>query len=229
MLGSARSVLIKKPAPPAFPAPAAAYGFSEGSGTTTADSSGNGNTLTLASATWNPSGHTGSALSNTSDFTVGASTTSFSNLGTIFTMMTWVNPIALPNNGTGFAAGFIQTSGSTNIGIFTQRAYVTFNVLQINVRVSNNVNVVTGPALTVGVWTHVAVTYDGTTIRLYKDGSEVSFSNVSGTLSTGSPFYVAGANSDAGFGSNVTVDDVRFFNVVLTPTQIVAAMNTPVS
>src|SRR5438045_5413934 len=62
MLGSARSVLLKKPGI-TLPATLAAYSFSEGSGTTTADASGNGHALTLNSATWT-TGHTGNGITN---------------------------------------------------------------------------------------------------------------------------------------------------------------------
>ncbi len=229
MLGSARSALMKQAAvaPPSFPAPLAAYGFSEGSGATTADSSGNGHTLTITGASWEPSGHSGSALTNSTN-TVGATTASFTNTSHL-TLMAWVKPLDLTADTTHFVAGFMQSGGSTDAALFTQRAFNTHNVLQADLRITGGIVAITGPALTVGTWSHVAVTYDGTTIILYKDGTQVSTFPITGTVDTGSPFYVAGANAAAGFDApDLTVDDTRVFNVALTQAEVAAAMSTAV-
>jgi hypothetical protein len=229
MLGSARSAFIKKAAivPPSFPAPVAAYNFNAGSGATIADNSGNGNTLTITGASWEPSGHTGAALTNSTN-TVGASTSSFSNTNHL-TLMAWVKPLDLTAERTQFVTGFMQSGGGTDAALFTQRTFNTHNVLQADLRISGGVVAITGSALTTGTWSHIAVTYDGTTIVLYADGTEVANFPITGTVDVNSsPFYVAGTNASAGFDApDLTVDDVRAFNVALTQAEVAAAMSTP--
>jgi hypothetical protein len=81
-----------------------------------------------------------------------------------------------------------------------------------------------GLNLPVGVWTHVACTYDGATIRLYQDG-------IAGpTVTTANPMTTAGVDG-MGLGQNVpdgdhlrgAIDDLRIWRVARTPEQICAA------
>jgi hypothetical protein len=81
-----------------------------------------------------------------------------------------------------------------------------------------------GLTLTVGVWTHVACTYDGATIRLYQDG-------IAGpTVTTANPMVTAGVDG-MGLGQNVpsgdhlhgAIDNLRIWRVARTPEQICAA------
>jgi hypothetical protein len=228
VLGSARSVLVKYKAP-AFPAPVAAYGFSEGSGTTSADSSGNGHTLSIVNASW-ATGHTGSGLSNSTSDVIGATTNSFSNSSHL-TLMAWVLPQDLTTGSTRFAFGFVQSNGFTDAALFAQRNAFGPNVLQADLRINGGVVAANGNLpLTVGTWVHIAITYDGSNMVLYRDGSPDATFAITGTVDVNnSPLYVVGAPVDAGYTSpDMAIDDVRIFNVALTQAQIVAAMNTPV-
>lgn len=228
MLGSARGVLMKPGTAPAFPSPIAAYGFSEGSGTTTADSSGNAHTMTLNGTSWDPSGHTGSALTNTT--TALGATAAFVAPTATLTLMAWIKPLDLTAGTTHFALGFVDSGGNTDVAIFTERAdFGTSNVLQADIRIAGNLTAVNGSALTVGTWAHVAITFDGTTARLYKDGSLINSVTNGGTVSPGNAFYVAGWNAVSPYDTDVVVDDVRVFNTALTLAQVSAAMTTPVS
>ena len=144
-----------------------AYGFGAGSGSTVADDSGNGRTLTLTSATYTASGHTGPGLTNTAGSSVGGQATVPAVTGTAVSLTAWIKPLDLTTNTQRFACGVVQAGGSTDIGLFTQRGdFGTHNVLQANVRISGGLVAANGAAMTVGVWTHVAVTYDGSNIRL---------------------------------------------------------------
>lgn len=226
MLGSARSVLMKKPSillPPAL----AAYGFSEGSGTTTADSSGNGRTLTLNSATWT-TGHTGSGIMNTT--TGQGAGTAFTGPTAAVTMMAWIQPLDLPVGATRLAMGIIDTGGNTDVAIFTERGdFGSPNVLQCDLRIGGSLNPIHGPALVVGTWVHVAVTFDGSIIRLYVNGSQVVTSAVSGTLSPGDRLTIAGTDPSNTYDSDVIIDDARIFGSALTATEVLSAMSMPVS
>jgi hypothetical protein len=229
MLGSARSAFMKKASGGAsLPAAIAAYGFSEGSGTTTADASGNGHTLTLNGTSWTASGHTGSALTNTT--TAQGATSFFTSPAAAITLMAWVKPLDLTLNTTHFALGFLDAGGSTYVGIFTQRFdFGTHNILQCDLKLNGTLNEYTGPALTVGTWVHLALTYDGSTVVVYKDGVAVNTTAATGAITAGDGLYVAGWSLSSPEDTDVIVDDARVFNTALTGAQIVTAMNTPVS
>jgi hypothetical protein len=224
MLGSARSAFVMKRSP--ILTPIASYGFNEGSGTTTADASGNSHTLTLNTTTWT-TGHTGFGLTNTTA-TLGASTVLTAPTAAI-TMMAWIKPLNLTSGTTCFALGFLDTGGNTDVGIFAQRAdFGTADVLQCDLRTSV-LNSLNGPALTLNTWTHITMVYDGTQLVLYKDGGVVASSSLTGAVSPGNDLCVAGWNGGSTpEGTNVTIDDVRVFNVALTQPQIATLMTTPV-
>jgi hypothetical protein len=79
-------------------------------------------------------------------------------------------------------------------------------------------------ALTLNTWVHVALSFDGTTIRLYRDGIEVTtFSNTGGI--TGGTYNFLAVPSTA----NGQVDDVRVFNTTFTAAQITSFMGDPVA
>lgn len=206
----------------------AAYGFSEGSGTTAADSSGNNHTLTLSTASWTASGHTGAGLTNTVASSVGASATVPSFTSAV-TLMCWVKPLDLASGTGHFICGLIQSSGNTDVGLFTQRAgFSTANVLQADVRVGGGLVAANGSAMTLNTWAHVAVTFDGANIKLYKDGALVTTVANTGAISTTTTLYVAGANASAGLDTDVVVDDVRLFDTALDQATIATMKDTPV-
>ena len=207
--------------------PVCAYGFSAGSGATAADDSGNGHTLTISNASWTASGHTGAGLTNTASNNIGGSSTVPAVSGSTCTLMCWVKPLALPASGTNFACGVVQSGGGTDLAIFTQRgSFGTANVLQCDIRIGGGLLQIAGSALTVGTWYHVAVTFDGTNIKLYVGGSLVNTVSNTGSVAHSTTFYVAGANTSAAFGTNVVVDDVRYFNTDESA-NITTWMNTP--
>jgi hypothetical protein len=229
MLGSARSVLMKKANPDALPGSAMAlYSLNEGSGLTSADSSGNNRTLTLNGASWDASGHTGAALTNTT--TNQGAKAGFPSTPSAITIMGWVKPLNLTAGTTHFAFGFIDAGSNTSVAIFTQRAdFGTPNVLQGNIRIASSLKSLPAPALTVGVWTHTALTYDGATITLYRNGVSAATLAAAGVINTIDFICIAGGDTNGNYDSDVVVDDVRVYDSALTAGQIVTGMNTPVA
>ncbi len=76
-------------------------------------------------------------------------------------------------------------------------------------------------------WTHLAVTYDGSTYRLYVNGVETSSRSASGSiLSTIDPLWIGG-NHPYGEYFNGDVDEARVYDRALSPAQIRGAMMTP--
>jgi hypothetical protein len=209
-----------------FPPPIAAYNLNEGSGLTSADNSGNGHTLTLNTAQW-ATGHTGFGLTNSSA-TQGASTALLAPT-TALTLMAWIRPLNLDSGFTRFALGFIDNGGNTDVGFFTERGdFGPSDVFQCDIRIAGSLTAVNGGALTLNTWVHMALTYSGSSLVLYKNGVSVATVPTSGTVSTGDAFYVAGWNTVSPYSSFVDVDDVRVFNSALSLAQVNAAMNTPV-
>lgn len=226
MLGSARSVLLRKGMPLPLNA-MALYNLNENTGTTAADSSGNNRTLNLTSATW-ATGHTGSGLTNTTTG-VGAKA-AFTAPSAAITIMGWVKPLDLTSGTTHIAFGFIDNGDNTGCAIFTQRAdFGTSNVLQGDIRIAGTLRALNAASgLTVGVWTHLALTYDGATAILYKDGASVATFSGSGSIGQGDALCVAGGMVTE-YDTDVVVDDIRVYNVALTSAQILTGMNTPVA
>lgn len=229
MLGSARSVLMKQSSGEGLPATAMAlYSFNENTGTTTADSSGNNRTMTLNSATWDANGHTGSGITNTT-IDVGGKAV-FTAPSDVITIMGWIKPTDLTSLTTRPAIGFVDNGNSTGCMVFAQRGdFGTSNVLQGDIRIGGVLRPLYGPALTVGTWTHVAITYDGATAILYKDGVATDSVSASGNIGQGDALCVAGWMDTGAYFPHVVVDDVRVYHAALTPGQIVTGMNTPVA
>jgi hypothetical protein len=89
---------------------------------------------------------------------------------------------------------------------------------------------VSGPtASPVNAWTHVAVTYDGSILRLYVNGSQVATTAASGAIeSTAGPLWIGG-NSPYGEYFQGIIDEARVYNRALSTTEIQAAMNSPLN
>jgi hypothetical protein len=75
----------------------------------------------------------------------------------------------------------------------------------------------------IGVWHHIALTYDGTTARLYADGIEVANAPKNWDLVAGLAHIGRQVNSAAEFWAG-QIDDVRIYNVALTPEEIKEVM-----
>ena len=61
-------------------------------------------------------------------------------------------------------------------------------------------------------WTHLASTFDGSVLRLYVNGSQVSSQNVAGTiLTSGSPLHIGG-NAPWGEYFSGVLDELRVYN-----------------
>ena len=84
-------------------------------------------------------------------------------------------------------------------------------------------------ALGTNTWTYLAATYDGTTMRLYVNGSQVSSLAETGNILTSTNALQIGGDSIFGQYFSGLIDDVRVYNQALTQSQIQSDMNTPVA
>ncbi len=81
----------------------------------------------------------------------------------------------------------------------------------------------------VNAWTHVALTYDGTIVRLYVNGTQVATRNQTGAIQTSSNPLWIGGNQPYGEFFNGLIDEVRVYNRALDQGEIQSDMNTPLN
>ena len=78
-------------------------------------------------------------------------------------------------------------------------------------------------------WTHLAVTYDKTTVRLYVNGTQVSSLAATGAIASSTNPLSIGSDAIWGQYFSGLIDDVRVYNTALTAAQIQTDMTTPVA
>jgi len=203
----------------------AAYAFDEGSGTTVTDASGNGQNGTITGATWTSSGKYGYALSfNGSNSRVSIADSDLLDLTTDMTIEAWVYPSVAPNNW----KTIIMKEAP---GFYVYAIYISPSRRPAAVIVANGQeHGFEGPtALPLNSWSHLAMTYDGTTLRLHVNGSQAGSQTISAPTQTSTGALRIGGNTiweDEYF--NGRIDDVRIYNSSLTAAEIQTDLNTPV-
>jgi hypothetical protein len=82
--------------------------------------------------------------------------------------------------------------------------------------------------LALNTWTHLALTYDGATMRIYVNGLLVNSRSASGAVLTSSGALRIGGNGVWGEYFAGTIDEVRVYNRALTQAEIQSDQATPV-
>jgi hypothetical protein len=83
-------------------------------------------------------------------------------------------------------------------------------------------------ALPLNTWTHVAATYDGGTLRLFVNGSQVSSTAAAGSLIATTGALRFGGNAVWGEYFAGRLDEIRIYGRALSAGEIQTDMNTPV-
>jgi hypothetical protein len=202
----------------------AAYAFDEGAGISVGDTSGNTHTGTITGATWTTVGRFGSALSfdGTSDWVTVADAADL-DLRTALTLEAWVYPTAL----SGWRSVLMkERTGGLAYGLYAydnaprSAAYVNMG--------GADVAALGGAGLSLNTWTHLAATYDGTTLRLYINGSVVGNWAGGGAIVTSALPLRIGGNAVWGEYFAGLIDEVRIYSRALTAIEIQADMVTPI-
>lgn len=210
-------------AQPPMSGPVAAYGFEDG-GSDADDDSGNGHDGDIEGADWTSQGKYGDALSfnGTSDW-VTIDSSPLLNLITGMTLEAWVYPTTT----TGVRDILIKEGASSEIYNLYARNWQ--GLPEVNAAIGGANQTANGSALPANTWTHVAGTYDGSVLRLFINGAQVDTTPIAGTIATsGGPLRIGG-NSLWGEFFQGRIDEVRIYNRALSPAEIQADMNTPVS
>jgi hypothetical protein len=225
--GSAVTFVVSLGPPPPAGGLVLALGFDESSGSTALDTSGGNRSGTILGAQRVP-GRIGGALAfdGVNDWVTVPDSAAL-DLTTALTVEAWVKPDALNGWDTvvmkergadDFAYGLYANDGAPFAGGTAAPSGV--------VRAGGSHQTVLGRSpLAVGVWQHVAATYDGTTQRLFINGVEVGSRPQAGLAAVSAGVLRIGGNASfAGEFFQGAIDDVRIYNRALNATQIGADM-----
>jgi hypothetical protein len=199
-----------------------AWSFDEASGTTVYDSSGNQNTGTVSGAA-RVAGKYGRALKfdGVNDMVSIADSASL-DLSTAMTLEAWVKPTAagsmwrtvlLKEQPSQLAYGLYASDarGMPSGHVFTTRQWA-----------------VESPSALPNAWRHLATTYDGTTMRIYVDGTQVYERAASGAITNSAGALRIGGNKVWNEWFKGLIDEVRIYNRALTAAQLQSDRTTAV-
>ncbi|MFF3444536.1 LamG domain-containing protein [Streptosporangium sp. NPDC002721] len=204
---------------------ALAYGMNEGTGTTVRDSSGKGNNGTAFDAAW-ADGRFGTSMRFSGDVNSSIETRPSTSLGMTegMTVSAWVNPSQEVETG---QALLTWRNAETEFRVYaSSRDPRGPSVVALDNVSSHGTVVASHRTLPIGVWSHLAVTYEESTFALYINGEPAAVRRLSfhPTDHTAS-FWVAGSTADPFDGK---IDEVRAHTAALSPAQIRTLMETPV-
>jgi len=194
----------------------AAYGLNEGTGTTVNDNSGTGLTGSMSGASW-VAGRYGQALS----LDGASSVVAFGDVDLTgsFTVMGWMQTRSLYSNSCAsfvmkaFDYGFEVCNGSLRARIGSGNGWSTYAIRPLTTADLN-------------VWKHIAMTYNGTTVRLYIDG--VLISSATGAHVSNNNPLLFGRWTPASEYWNGVVDEVRIYSRMLSQAEVQTDMTTPI-
>ena len=195
----------------------ASYAVNEGTGSVVSDSSGTGPAGTITNAAWT-NGRYGQGVSFAGNGEV--------NFGDVdltgsFTVMGWLQTRSL----------YSGTCGSFVMKMYDYGFEICGGQLYAEVAANNAWTGRVAKTLTasdLNVWRHVALTYDGSTVRMYFGGSLVNSATGAHTTNN-NPLLFGHWFPGAGEYFDGLVDEVRLYSRVLTAAEIQTDMNTPIS
>jgi hypothetical protein len=181
----------------------AAFAFDERAGASVVDAGGGGKLATIRGAKRTRAGKHGRALvfDGVNDYVKVSDSTKF-DLTTGMTLEAWVRPTGFGPHHAGVIAK--QRPGRVAYGLFAGDG--SRKRLSAQVRVGAGARV-TGARLPLRRWSHVAATYDGTTLRVYRNGKPTASRRVRGGIDA------SAGQVKIGLGFKGTLDDVRVWRV----------------
>jgi hypothetical protein len=209
----------------AVPGLVAAFGFDEGSGEDVHDATGAGHDTVLAGQSW-AAGKYGTALAFDENF-LSVAHSDFLDLTTGMTLSAWVQPTApLPDWPTlVMKEGYGSLTYALYAGSHSQggpSAAFASELGELTVRGDEG--------LELGLWAHVAATYDGESLRVYVNGEQTAETTTAASIATMPTALRIGGNTvwdgDWFYG---LIDEVRIYNRALSPGELEADMVQPVS
>lgn len=193
-----------------------AFGFSEGTGLAAYDHSGSGNNATLDRPRWVVGGPAGSALEFHGADAIAISDSASLDITSALTVSAWINPEVADQQ------SYILAK---NYGWTDQMAYA-LSVREGKLRVVFNGEFITtsNAVVPAGEWSHVAVTWDGTTVIFYVNGTLAATAAYSGTLTANAERLIIGGRNRLGTGRSElftgAIDQVHLWNAALNNEQV---------
>jgi chitodextrinase len=194
----------------------AAYSFEEGAGAGTADVSGNAHTGSVDGPTWTTSGRYGDGLRfDGVDDWVTVPDAGGLDLTNQMTLEAWVRPDAL---GTLWrTVALKEQPGSL---VYALYANAQSEGPSGHAFVGGDMDVGSTNRLPRNRWTHVATTYDGSTLQLFINGANVGNRPLSGSLTTSTGALRIGGNAVWNEWFSGTIDDVRVYSRAIGPKDV---------
>ena len=201
----------------------AAYGFDEGTGTTVTDASGSGNTGTITNATWAATGKFGKALQfNGTSALVTIPNAASLQLSSGMTLEAWVNPSAV-------TAKWRDVIYKGNDNYYLEATSTNASKPDAGMIAGGSYADAVGTAkLTANTWSYLTETYDGSTLRLYVNGTQVASVAHTGTIASSTNSLQIGGDTLYSQYFAGLIDEVRIYNVALSAAQIQSDMTTPI-
>jgi hypothetical protein len=199
------------------------FGFEETSGTLATDASSAKNNGTLNGPVSTASGRFGRALSfDGVNDRVDVPDAPSLDLSTGMTLEAWVKPTT---NG-GWRTAVMKERGTNDL---LYALYASNGARPTTEAFTGVENASPGTGgLALNAWSHLASTYDGTTLRLYVNGTQVSSKAATGAMpNTANPLRIGG-NAPWGEYFSGLIDEVRVYNRALSAAEIGADMNAKV-
>lgn len=204
---------------------ALAYGMNEGTGTTVRDGSGKGNNGTAYDTAWADGRFGGSVrFSGDGDGRIATPSSTSLRMTEGMTVSAWVNP---SQETEARQLLFTWKNAETDFRVFASHGVPPGpSVVAFDDMSSHGFELPSYSALPVGVWSHLAVTYEDSTLALYVNGELAAVRRGSFHPSDGAAsFGIAGSAVTPFTGK---IDEVRAYTAALGPAQIRTVMETPV-
>ena len=194
--------------------------FDEGAGTQAADSSGQGRVGTLLKSTGWTTGKLGGALAFTAaDANDRVDMGNFNVSGNKLTLAAWIYVKSIGSDPRIIA----KSTGTQTNDLYWLLEIDDGSTPRLGFRVHSGGSLLrlTGGSVEKNQWIHVAGVYDGTTMRIYKNGVEVAKKAKSGSLRTGSASVWVGDNPpNAQRPFEGSIDDVQVYSRALSVAEV---------
>ncbi|MFI6505900.1 Ig-like domain-containing protein [Nonomuraea typhae] len=206
----------------------AAYGMNEGTGGSVGDASGQNNTGAAAGTTW-ADGKYGKALSFDGDTSMITVADAHSlRLTSALTLSAWVKPATVADWRSVITKGLTTRDGAS-YALYASNGDANGNNPSGWLESGEQVRQVSGSVpLTVNAWTHVAITYDGSTARVFVNGAQAGETPFTSALDADDGALTIGGNTVWGEFFSGLIDEVRIYNRALDAIQLQADMNKPI-
>jgi hypothetical protein len=203
----------------------AAYGFDEVSGSSVGDASMFANNGTFGTGVWRTTGRFGGALFFNGSGRVTIPSTESLSLTNAMTLEAWVNPSVVDASWRD-----VVYKGNDNYYLMatSSQGGVPAGGASFG-NISATTEAYAPSALATNTWTHLAVTYDGSIIRLYVNGAQVATRSKTGMYTTSNNPLQIGGNTFYWQYFRGKIDEVRVYNRALGAAQIQRDMNTAVT